>query len=471
MMRFNRNSSQSTSSVRSAAHAVVEKLEDRRLMSAAVPLAVTPVATWGGTQLQIQGTAGNDKITVTQTAGGLVVANTGWTSTWTGNYQSIVIRTGSGNDSAIVDASVHIDAKIFAGNGNDTLQAGSGNDTLYAGTGKDTLIAGSGNDTLVSLGGTTVSIYGGTGKDSFWVDNSTTQKIFNVRADENAYGAVHRVTSYLGTTTTAPAKTAKAARQAKSKVSAVPATLPQPAVTTSGITYQNFSDHPLYAATGPSPDDVKQGQTGDCYFLAVLSDIARTDPMKIRQSMLDLGDGTYLVGMNHSGQTVYVHVDASLPTLWANQPAYADFGANGSTWVAIMEKAWTYVRGGAPSYAGISSGWLDQSFQAFGAQPSDLYTATSGTALLTAIQSQLNAGKAVTYATTTPVAGAPLIGGHAYSVVSVTTDANGVPTALVLRNPWGIDGAGHDANTNDGYVTITATQAIGSMIGVVSANV
>lgn len=470
MLRSNRHAFKSNSSRRAASPPVFEALESRELMSGSA-LAINPVAVWGGTQLQITGTSGNDKITVTQTAGGLVVANNGWASTYTGACTSLLIRTGAGNDSASIDPSVYINSQIFAGSGTDTLQAGSGNDTLYAGTGKDTLRAGSGNDTLVSLGGSVASLYGGSGKDSFWCDNNANQKVYNVRADENAYGAVHRVSTYFGgsTTTTRFGKTSKAS--ASKMVTAISPALPEPASTSSSITYQNFSNRPLFAPSGPSPDDIKQGQIGDCYFLSVLSDVARTDPMKIQQSILDLGDGTYLVNLVKNGQNVFVHVDASLPVLWANQPAYADFGTNGSMWTAIMEKAWTYVRGGAPSYNGISSGWMDEAFASLGASASDVYSATSGQALLTLIQSQLTAGKAVTYATSTPVAGAPLVGDHAYSVVSVVTGVNGVATGLVLRNPWGVDGAGNDVNPNDGYVTINGAQALGSLIGIVSAYV
>ncbi len=469
MVRSNRNAS-NTKSSKAASASVFETLESRELMSSST-LSISTVAVWGGNQLQINGTSGNDKITVTQTAGGLVVANNGWTSTLTGNYASLLVRSGAGNDTVTIDPSVHINCELFAGTGTDTLQAGSGNDTLYAGTGKDTLKAGNGNDTLVSLGGSVDSLYGGSGKDSFWCDNSANEKVYNVRADENAYGAVHRVSSYFG----ASAATTKAGKASKAnaakKVTAISPALPEPAATSSGINYQNFSNHPLFASTGPSPDDVKQGQIGDCYYLSVLSDVARNDPMKIQQSILDLGDGTYLVQMNKNGQNVFVHVDASLPVLWANQPAYADFGTGGSMWTAIMEKAWTYVRGGAPSYNGISSGWMDEAFASLGCNASDVYSAASGQALLTLIQSQLAAGKAVTFAVNTPAAGAPLIGDHAYSVVSVVTGANGVATGLVLRNPWGVDGAGNDANPNDGYVTITGTQALGSMIGIVSAYV
>ena len=62
-----------------------------------------------------------------------------------------------------------------------------------------------------------------------------------------------------------------------------------------------------------------------------------------------------------------------------------------------------------------------------------------------------------------PAQNAPLIGSHAYEVVST----NG--TTVVLRNPWGVDGAGHDSNVNDGYVTVTAAQLFASQMGVVSA--
>jgi hypothetical protein len=41
---------------------------------------------------------------------------------------------------------------------------------------------------------------------------------------------------------------------------------------------------------------------------------------------------------------------------------------------------------------------------------------------------------------------------------------------VVLRNPWGIDGAGNDG-VNDGYVRLTALQAFTSFWGVISANV
>ena len=52
--------------------------------------------------------------------------------------------------------------------------------------------------------------------------------------------------------------------------------------------------------------------------------------------------------------------------------------------------------------------------------------------------------------------GAPLVKNHEYMVVGVNKSANGTVTSVVLRNPWGYDGKGNDADTSDGLVTISA---------------
>ena len=64
----------------------------------------------------------------------------------------------------------------------------------------------------------------------------------------------------------------------------------------------------------------------------------------------------------------------------------------------------------------------------------------------------------------------PLIGFHAYTVEAVNYDSAGVATSLRLRNPWGVDGAGSDG-ANDGYVTVTAAQALSCFLGFTSASV
>jgi hypothetical protein len=135
-----------------------------------------------------------------------------------------------------------------------------------------------------------------------------------------------------------------------------------------------------------------------------------------------------------------------------------------------MEKAYATFRDGGPaSYADLDGGWMDEAFGDLGFESNAVWDAGNGDDLLGQIAQELAAGKAVTMAINTPKNGAPVIGSHAYTVVSVDTDSQGHRT-VVLRNPWGIDGAGNDG-VNDGYVRLTALQAFTSFWGVISANV
>jgi hypothetical protein len=238
-------------------------------------------------------------------------------------------------------------------------------------------------------------------------------------------------------------------------------------VTSSSYRYQSFSNRPLFGTSGPLKSDVYQGYVGDCYFVATLSAIAKTDPADIRKSITELGDGTYAVQFHRGTKSVYVRVDADLPTS-SGTLAYARLGSNGSLWVALMEKAFTYFRYGDGKYASISGGWMSEAFAAMGATSSTLSGFTNGTSMLRAVQSLLSQGKAVTYAVFN-AGSAPLISQHAYTVDGVIYNSSGVPVSLRLRNPWGFDGAGHDSNTADGYVTVTAAQAYSALWAIQSA--
>lgn len=448
--------------VRKAAAAVVESLEARALLSA-VPLTIAQTPVWDGTQLRIIGTPANDQITVTQTSDGLVIGNSGgWSTTVAGAFANILIDAGAGNDSVVVDPSVTTDCIIYGGAGNDTLLAGSGNDRLYSGAGKNYLKAGTGDDVLDTLGSTRDTLVGGGGHDSFWTDaNASAERILNLTPDEVAAGAVHRVGSFYAGPGMKP-------RQTLVKALSVRA-LPEPGTDGEG-TYANYSNHPLFSASGPSQDDVIQGNIGDCYFLASLAATAKIDPSRLRQGILDMGDGTYLVQFSRGNSKVFVRVDGQLPTLDGSSLEYADFGGGGSIWAPIMEKAFAVYRTGANSYLSLSGGWMDEAFTALGGTSSSVYDVSNGTMLLSQIQRDLAAGKAVAFGTSTITDGAPLLGSHAYTVEQVITDANGTPTSVVMRNPWGIDGAGNDGS-DDGYVTVTAAQAFDALLGFSAATV
>ena len=421
-------------------NAVVEKLEARTLMSGA-PVGVNEVATSAGMELQLAATAPNSHITLSQTGSGLVVGNAGWSQTISGSFQSIIVHGGGGTGSIVVDTSVSTDCTLFGGNGKNVLQAGGGNDILVC--------IGSKADTLV----------GGAGNDSFWTDANPKEKIVGLRADQSAGGNVHRVSSfYNGSATIAATKKAGKVRAA--------AALAEPA-TTDGSTYADFSSHPLFASNGPSETDVIQGQVGDCFYLSVLASVARTDPSRIRQSALDMGDGTYLVQIAKPTGNVFVHVDGQLPVR-GGAPGYAGLGAQGSIWVAIMEKAYATYEGPTSGYASLNGGWMDQSYASLGAASSSYLGGAGATDMMNRIAQELTAGESVTYGTGTITAGAPLVGEHAYTVDSVNLDSQGTPISLTLRNPWGTVGVG-SAPGNNGYVTVTAAQAYTCLAGVVGA--
>lgn len=244
---------------------------------------------------------------------------------------------------------------------------------------------------------------------------------------------------------------------------------PDPTVTDPSIHYKSFADSPLFSTAGPKADDVKQGFIGDCYFLVSLAAVAKMNPNIIRNDITAGSDGTYTVKFMVGKKAELVRVDADLP-VWANgQLAYAGLGAQGSTWVAVMEKAYAEFRTRSRSYASIDGGWMTEAFGALGLASKSVFRAATSTALMTLVNTAVKTKDFATFATNSVIIdGAPLVANHAYVIDSVQYDAKGKFVSIRLRNPWGVDGAGNDG-ANDGYVTITATQAMKNMSGIVTA--
>jgi hypothetical protein len=330
---------------------------------------------------------------------------------------------------------------------------------MYGGAGDDTVCGGDGNDVLVTVGGgQSDHVYGEGGTDSFWVDAEATETV-DASFGEVLMGNCHRVGGFqtlraVGTTTTT---NQTPSRELNGQNLLDPAD--------SGTT-ANFSDRPLFASTGPSKDDIAQGGVGDCYFLAGLSSIAKTNANRIQQSVVDLGDGTYGVQFFSGGSPQYYRVDGDLPVS-GSTPVYAKLGGQNSNWVPIMEKAFTFFRSNQGTYASIANGWMSEAYLGLGS--SSVAESTNGSDILNWLKSQLDAGKAVTFATLPGAvpAGCPCVGSHAYMVESVNCvtfplpfgGSISIPVSVTLRNPWGYDGAGSDSNTSDGYVTLTGAQA------------
>jgi len=457
----------------------LESLETRDLMSASAI----------GEALHVEGTSGNDTVRVSNFTDGFgiryyKVEETGASgnnavSLFNANLvKKLIFNGGDGNDSFVNTTSLQTTA--YGGNGNDSLIGGNGNDFLFGGAGDDTLYGGSGNDflkgdsgndflygmdgddslnggagrdlldggagndTLVSIdnnaGQDTLS--GGTGLDSFWIDedmvDGLTKRdlIFDAEAAEARN--THGVMSFRN----------GADRTLDDDNIADP---------TDGANYKRFNG-PLFSSRGPQRDDIQQGQVGDCWILASLSAGASKDPNTIRQTVVDLGDGTYAVKLGSN----YYRVDGDLATRSDGSLTYAKTGAEGSLWVPIVEKAYTLHRTGANTYKSLDWGLMKDALEAVGVTGVVTYDGTSdGQVGLDHLGQQVSEGKVVTLGMYTPGGGCPCTNDHAYTVIGVNRDADGKVTSVVLRNPHGIDGAGNDGS-DDGYVTVTAAHLAAS---------
>ena len=231
----------------------------------------------------------------------------------------------------------------------------------------------------------------------------------------------------------------------------------------------------LWGTGGPVPDDVIQQALGDCYYMSIISSIARDDPGLIEKSIVPQTDGVYLVKFENNGQEVDEQVNDMLPVNASGHTVFAGIASDNAIWPAIMEKAFCYFRlsSKAPgSYDGIQIGFPSESLKAFGStDATDIASNTFNTApqLLNAISSKLQAGDLVDVGTQQPQnwpASDPplpsgLFTGHAYSVVLEDVANN----QIELRNPWATNTAGGLDGSN-GYITITGDQLVQS-IGVV----
>lgn len=419
-------------------------------------------------QIVFKGFAGNDSFTAQANVNVSVIAHGGiGNDTLTGGSAADSLNGEAGND--VLDGRAG-DDWIHAGAGNDTLLGGVGNDWLYGNLGDDVLqgqagndnlfghagldklYGGAGDDTLVSLDrGATDLLYGETGRDSFWFDQNGAKKDSVLDATAFEKSNTHAISKFENGTD----------RTLDGDKIADP---------TDGKNYKNFGTRYLFSNTGPSRDDVDQNGLGDCWLQAALGATAQASPNSIRQTVVDLGDGTFAVRLGGK----YYRVDADLPTTSATSETltYAGFGQGGTLWGPIVEKAYALYRvkaGTTPNtYASLNGGFISEALTALGATDVGLKEFDSyanATDLLNGMAAKLAAGYAVgAGGIQTAARGAPLVTKHAYTVVRVNY-VDGVAVSVTLRNPWAKDGAGNQDGADDGYVTVTGEQLLDGVGG------
>jgi hypothetical protein len=149
------------------------------------------------------------------------------------------------------------------------------------------------------------------------------------------------------------------------------APLPEP--TSAASQWVDFHGVPFVTAPEDGIDvhmsDPRQGQLGDCYFIAGMIAVARTKPDAIRAMIAEQGDGNYVVTLRGAGTYLYllpadvrVEVDQRYPAGGAGKPVYAkladeeevDGQVRYELWPMMLERAYAQHRGG---YAKMENGW------------------------------------------------------------------------------------------------------------------
>lgn len=404
--------------------------------------------------LWVSGTSGDDQIRIARDGRSWSLSNHGWTTRLHGMPRSIYLKANAGDDRVTLDTSVHIPASLYGNAGHDTLVGGSGNDSLYGHHGNDLLIGGPGDDLLVSLGGgLRDTLDGGAGVDSFWLDAGGSERVLDVSPAENRAATVHRIGAFESIRGTAVTR----------EVDGVRRNLPDPRSAHAGGKWANFASRPLFSEAGPLADDVRQGALGNCYVHAPLSAIAGSNPRRLRETVADLGDGTYAVQLHRpGGRKVFYRVDADLPVVNhpSQSPVNAGLGAAGALWVAVVEKAFAFHRAAVGSYESIGTGgWFDETFASLGVTShADRWIAEfrSSSDVLNRIADELAAGRVVVVGTRASAGreDAMLVDAHAYAVVKVDRAGQ----TVVVRNPWGVDGGRRRSGVDDGYVALSGAQ-------------
>lgn len=216
--------------------------------------------------------------------------------------------------------------------------------------------------------------------------------------------------------------------------------------------FGHFGWMPLFGEGGPSPDDVDQGQVGDCWLLAAYGSLASVDPGRIESLITDHGDGTYTVHFADGDVTVDDELPYKIDTDGTVRLLYAGGAVGASTplWPAIIEKAQAIKMGG--DYDDIAGDHAETAFAAIGTDTFRwklnpwLARDPSDDRVAEVIGAFIDADQPVT-ASSFGIFG--MGGGHAWSVTGV--EQRGEETWVTVRNPWGTDGF-HDAGPGVGAV-------------------
>lgn len=212
--------------------------------------------------------------------------------------------------------------------------------------------------------------------------------------------------------------------------------------------------------TNIHPNDIAQGQLGDCYFLAAVATLADQNPDVIENAIVDNGDGTYTVTFydrrnplafwEPEFKAVEITVSGEFPVQNGN-PLFSQpgdtFGDQNELYPMILEKAYAQWHGG---YDKIEGGWPDKAMEHLTGVVSERISPKSMS--FDDLLRYKNDGSSIAINThhdwkllgwdipdktdNNPLyrdRGGPLVPGHAHYVIDLD-EAN---RTVTLKNPWG----------------------------------
>ena len=196
------------------------------------------------------------------------------------------------------------------------------------------------------------------------------------------------------------------------------------------------------------PQDVVQGELGDCYFLSTLSALAE-NPKNITNIIHNskVSDGNYEATIYINGEPVKIVVDDSFPVANASKIAFAGINEiSGNIWPMVLEKIWAKCN---KSYEDIIRGNSSDAFEFLTPAPFDIYYHTQdiSNSLFKIIQEASNNNEIILADITETkntnldtLSKMGLITNHAYSVLgtAVLKKPNGNEIQLIkMKNMWG----------------------------------
>ncbi|MFD1045728.1 C2 family cysteine protease [Kibdelosporangium lantanae] len=232
-----------------------------------------------------------------------------------------------------------------------------------------------------------------------------------------------------------------------------------PPLTTTSVTglASDFTGQAFVKGAGDAnavdPNDIRQGQLGDCYLCAAMMAVARARPGLVQSMITKLDNGSYNVTLHikdgrwDRNSTQVVTVTPDFPVTGRGEAAYVKPGDSDEggpeLWGMLIEKAYAQARG---SYSAIRSGNSGTAAAMIVGGASKEYKVADTSAAeigkivddalkrrLPVTANTMGTEKSKIDADTWQASG--VVGHHSYAVKSVDVAAG----TMSLQNPWGHD--------------------------------